>query len=81
MNKKPARLLLAACVALATIAVNAGEADQRCRGPGGQFIKCPVMTPMHCRDKTSKKFVQCSAANSEPIPKPAEAPAAPTGKK
>jgi hypothetical protein len=60
------RLLLA--TGLLSALCHGAVAAEQCRGPNGQFIKCPTMTPMHCRDITTKKFTKCDAPNSERIP-------------
>jgi hypothetical protein len=61
------RRALAASVAFLALCSGAFAAEQ-CRGPNGQSVKCPTMTPMHCRDITTKKYVKCDAPNSERIP-------------
>ena len=61
---------IAAAAALA-LALSASAADaKQCRDAKGKFVKCPAATAPagKCRDKTTKKFVACSAPNSEPVP-------------
>ena len=47
----------------------------KCIGANGQFAKQTLCAApaapapaVRCRDKTTKKFVKCGTANSEPVP-------------
>ena len=72
MSKKSGKgWVVAGLAALAMCTAMSAGAAERCRDDKGKFIKCPVAQPApaaHCRDKTTKKFVKCGAANSEPVP-------------
>lgn len=64
-----------AAVVLATSAAAAPalDANGKCRD-NGKFVaasqcKAPPAGGAKCRDKTTKKFAKCGAANSEPVPK------------
>lgn len=69
-------------LAIAALAIGfAGVSDAKapqCKDASGKFIKCPTAAPTptaRCRDKTTKKFAKCSAANTEPVPTSAASPA------
>ena len=75
MLKAASLVTLLAVLASASIAAAAPtlDAQGKCRD-GGKFVaaaQCKKPSPAaagKCRDKTTKKFAACSAANAEPVP-------------
>jgi hypothetical protein len=70
--------LAVAALAIGFAGVSEAKAPQ-CKDASGKFMKCPEApaTPVgRCRDKTTKKFAKCSAANTEPVPVATTTPAA-----
>ena len=67
---------LAAGVLLTGLVLSGAQAQTidkngRCHGPDGKFAKmevCKSADSGACRDKTTKKFAKCDAANSEKVP-------------
>jgi hypothetical protein len=71
MGKKSGRKLVLACLLgiAALAAIDVAAAAEQCRDTNGRFMKCPTTTATNrCRDITSKKFVKCGTAHSEPVP-------------